>query len=285
MIKQFPPAEAGLPSLAFLVNESRARRPELSADFVSRYWIPPQLLASVAGHWKRYADQVYPYDDLVVSIRNHYFLKQLLSASTNVSTCFLNLAAGLTSYPYSLRDDLLCIEVDLPELVTFKSRRRLELVRARELTDRKVIDLSGDVARQPLLDILTGELSNIAAARRRVILLEGLSYYLQERDWNRLMDELARLLLPGDLLMFDYWSELDASNPVFERFRMFCNAEFSIQLDTFHFLRLESGLIHPDFLLVEKSAVVEQDAILGTGMLADRTHDIIPECYAILQRR
>lgn len=273
---------SGLPSLAFLVNESRSRVPHLSRDYVARYWVPPQFLKSVAEHWDKYSIDVYPDDDKVVGIRNHFFLEQIRYGCQSPST-LINVGAGLTSYPYSLPSSNQFIEIDLPPLITFKAGRRAKLEEANELPIVKVTEIAADVTSMPP-KWLESAVEKVLPENKKIFLLEGLSYYLSPHDWNRLISELRDSTKPNDLLMFDYWDITDGENKILGRFKLFCQKEFGIDVGAFNLLSQSDIEEYVGFHVMQFSDVFEQDCRYLAGTLERHASSVIPERYAILRR-
>jgi hypothetical protein len=58
---------------AFLVNESRARNVGLSHDRYARLWVSD----ATRKLWEDFAREVYPFDDIELSLRNRFFLERL----------------------------------------------------------------------------------------------------------------------------------------------------------------------------------------------------------------
>ncbi|MGH3168603.1 MAG: hypothetical protein ACRDN0_22325, partial [Trebonia sp.] len=107
----------GVEITAYLVNESRARLPRLSRDWLAADWIPGASRRAVKLLWQDFAESVYPHDDLVVALRARYVLDTLSSALDRLpDTVLVVFGAGFSSYPWLLpfRQS---IEVDLPEMV------------------------------------------------------------------------------------------------------------------------------------------------------------------------
>ncbi|MEO3923641.1 hypothetical protein ABGB07_07240 [Micromonosporaceae bacterium B7E4] len=61
--------DSGVEATAYLVNESRARLPELAGDPTAHHWVPEEERAAVRRLCEDLVGPVYPHDDLVVSLR------------------------------------------------------------------------------------------------------------------------------------------------------------------------------------------------------------------------
>jgi O-methyltransferase involved in polyketide biosynthesis len=105
--------EKHISDTAFLVNESRARKVDVSQDIYAEHWVRPGSRERVRDLWDDFAREVYPHDDLELAVRNRYFFAHLLKlVHTSENPVFVNLGAGFTSYPFLLNQNIACIEVD-----------------------------------------------------------------------------------------------------------------------------------------------------------------------------
>ena len=105
---------------AFLVNESRSRRVDISKDIYSLLWVTD----STRELWKDFCKKVYPFDDVELSLRNRFFLDRLNSFLHSKSNpVFVNIGAGFTSYPFLIKSPCICIEVDFKHVITYKQRK------------------------------------------------------------------------------------------------------------------------------------------------------------------
>jgi methyltransferase (TIGR00027 family) len=99
----------------------------------------------------------------------------------------LNLAAGLDTRPYrlDLPSDFTWVEADLPELLKEKTELLADQIPRCQLT-RTAVDLADPRAREAFLnDALTG-------ATKALVLTEGLSMYLEDRDVVALSEAFTR---------------------------------------------------------------------------------------------
>jgi O-methyltransferase involved in polyketide biosynthesis len=203
---------------AALVNESRARRPDLSKDVYARDWIPAAKRAALATLWNEYAKQVYPNDDVVVSVRNRFFL-HLIDEHTDIGDICVIAACGLTSYPYLAKSKCHFVELDLANVIAYKNSRVKRLVQEKILPKRSVqrnaIDLS-------LPTSLSDQVKRFSRGGRTVVILEGISYYIRSHMWLDALQNLWRKLKPGDIVAFDFWPQSEAAKDVYKSYASFC---------------------------------------------------------------
>lgn len=208
----------GVEATAWLVNESRARRPELSHDRFARTWIPDAQRAEVVDLWEEFARAVYPHDDLVVSLRGRAVLDALTAAHRrDPSTVLLSVGAGFTSYPWLLPFEQ-TIELDLPSVIEAKAARSDELMEAGLLPRRAVHHVALDVGAPDgpaRIARLVDE--HVAPERSVTLLLEGLIYYLPAARAFELLQLPQLLDRPIAATVASYWPAGQEDHVVLER--------------------------------------------------------------------
>jgi O-methyltransferase involved in polyketide biosynthesis len=168
----------GVELTAYLVNESRARRPELAGDRLAGAWIPEGERGAVRDLWDGYAAEVYPHDDLVVSLRGRFIADTLTRAlAADPATVLVVCGAGFSSYPWLL-PFAAAVEVDLPDMVAAKRRRAAELVDGGVADDRDVHHVAADLSREADRKEVTAAVRDVAGGRPVAYVAEGLVFYL-----------------------------------------------------------------------------------------------------------
>jgi methyltransferase (TIGR00027 family) len=119
--------------------------------------------------------------------RTVVFDRFISDAIANGADMVVNLAAGLDARPYrmTLPSQLQWIEVDLPELLAYKTEQ-LAHERPRCLLERVALDLSNVAARRELFARLS------ARAKSAMVVSEGLVVYLASEEVAALAADLAR---------------------------------------------------------------------------------------------
>jgi O-methyltransferase involved in polyketide biosynthesis len=205
--------KSGVQATAYLVNESRARRPDLAGDPLAREWIPGDERVAVRELWKEYADTVYAHDDLVVSLRGRFVLETLTRAvEKNPDTVLVVCGAGFSSYPWLL-PFAAALEVDLPEMVAAKRRRAGELTAAGVIERRDVEYLGADVSVPEVRRRLLDRIRTLAAGRPVAFVAEGLLFYLPA-EAARAVVGLGVSAGPETMTVVSYWPAAAADNRV-----------------------------------------------------------------------
>lgn len=224
---------------AFLVNQSR-NLSVFNQDSYSKLWIPKEIMDDVEDLWQRYSEQVYPYDHYELGIRTSFILQQLkdfTSQNKDLNPIFVNIGSGFTSYQYLLGDDTLAVEVDLENVIDFKSERTKELVKSHCLPNRSTVFLKCDLESQDSRVNLFKELQKIIINQPSFFLLEGITYYLSEISMRDLFYEIAILQEPeNSLLVFDFWDEGLIKDPIYQRMADFYFDEFSFDVENLNLL-------------------------------------------------
>ena len=268
---------------AFLVNESRARKQEVSRDRFAEQWVPPERVAHVRQLWDDFNRAVYPFDDLVVSVRNRFFLDRLQAfVELHPDSVFVNAGAGFTSYPFLLDRPIRVLEVDFPHVTVLKKSRMRKLQKAGTLPDRHVEFFAADLIDAGDVQRLAKVLATAVQGRPSFFLLEGLTYYLDCESLDRLFRLFADVQTPGSLVALDYWIP-DPQHPVHARLTQFFRSRFGYTGD-FNLLDKAYLRTHSGFEVQELTHVLEQEAkYAGTSsLIADQT---LFEHYAVLTRR
>ena len=203
----------GVGATAYLVNESRARLPDLAGDPLAMHWIPEDERHSVREMWDEYARTVYSHDDLVVSLRGRVIRETLSRAvEKDPATVLVVCGAGFSSYPWLL-PFAAALEVDLPGIVAAKRRRVAELTTAGVIDGRDVehlaVDLNDAEARRRLLDHVRGW----AAGRPIAYVAEGVVFYLPP-DAAQAVVGLGASAGSETLTVLSYWPAATADNAV-----------------------------------------------------------------------
>lgn len=205
----------GVELTAYLVNESRARRPDIAADRVAADWIPATERAAVRALWDDFAEAVYPHDDLVVSLRGRFVLDTLSkSLAQHPDTVLVVCGAGFSSYPWLLPFPA-ALEVDLPDIVSAKRRRAAQLVATGIVEDRNVQHLALDLGTTAGRRQLVERARRLAGGRPVALVAEGLVFYLSP-DAARAMASLGASLATHTLTVLSYWPAAAADNRVLD---------------------------------------------------------------------
>lgn len=275
-----------LSDTAFLVNESRARKSELSKDIYAHFWILSEQRKGVKKLWEAFAKEVYPYDDVEISVRNRYMLEHLQAfAEANKSPVHLNIGAGLTSYPFLLKHDhVLFIEIDLPYIIAYKKERLEQLQSDGYLPKKEVMFISADLNSVSDRETLKKQLIRLISNRPSFIQMEGLTYYLSISSLNNLLNIFHEIQQPGSVLVFDFWKPVMQEHSVFQKLQKFFAYRFGHQSSNYSLLEKTFITSIEGYTLIEITNVVEQEANFTNAISLRDAEYTLHENYALLKR-
>lgn len=266
---------------AFLVNESRARRVELSRDLYAHLWVSEETRRL----WDAFCAEVYPHDEIELGLRNRFFLERLDSfVAADPGAVFVNVGAGFTSYPFLTSIECRCFEVDYPHVIDYKRGKVLSWQAAGILPQRDVdfvgVDLNDEGDRGRLEEALLPATSGVPS----FILMEGITYYLERDLLDALFGMCEALQEKGSALAFDFWTPGSASHPVFRRFEKFCAERFGHRAERYSFLDAAEVRSIPGYQVEEMAEIQELELAYSNTRVLQDPSGILPESYAVLRR-
>ncbi len=271
-----------LSASAFLVNESRARRVDISQDRFANLWVTDETRTL----WDEFAADVYPFDAIELGLRNRFFLETLQSFVRSVErpVC-INIAAGFTSYPFLIEEPCRWVEADLEPVVSLKEQQVNQWM-AQGLLPKRILEfVAVDLQRSMSRRLLFRRLQELIGDAPSFILLEGITYYLKLRSLHALLSGCGRIQQPGSLLACDFWDASLAKNRTFQRLTTFFSSRFGF--DASQYLFLDPARFHQlaEYEVVEMTDIQSlEKRFLHSDILRD-SNAIIPEHYVVLRRR
>ncbi len=266
---------------AFLVNESRARRVDISQDQFAHLWVSK----ATRDLWEDFTARVYPYDAIELGLRNRFFLDTLrFFVRSAKNPVFVNIGAGFTSYPFLVKEPCRIIEVDLDHVIDFKRKKIKTWIKNGRMPKRMVEFIPADLCSAGDRKRLQTRLISALADAPSFLLLEGITYYLDEAVLHALFEMCAAIQRSGSVLAFDYWDPTITENPVFLRFKKFCAERFGHKETHYTFCNEE--FIHgiQGYTLVEQTDIQKLEKRYTDSALLKNSYEILPENYVVLQR-
>jgi O-methyltransferase involved in polyketide biosynthesis len=266
--------------LAVLVNESRARRVRLSHDAYARHWVPVSWRPGVEALWRLFAREVYPCDDLVLSVRHRFFLRLIERKTRDGFSCVI-VPCGLTSYPFLISECAAAaappfVECDLESVVRYKRKLAGGLIARGILPPRQVVWRGVDLSK---VCGAAASIEDVSAGAPLLVVLEGISYYLPRRVWLRLIGRLRRSLPRGSVIAFDYWPDEERFKPVYPAFLRFCRRNGAPRQAPFAFYARKE--LQRLGAATAGSAASLERRVIGTRRLGGRR--ILRDTYATIE--
>ena len=221
---------------AFLVAVSRSRLVEVSGDRFAHLWVSEEAEKLHSD----YCDIVSPPTDMVVSIRNRFFLEKLRTfLRSNANPVIVNFGAGFTNYPFLMDGDFDFIEIDFPHVITHKQERLKQWQAEGQLPNRKITFCQADFCDDAQIAQLEETLLATLRDRPSIIILEAVVYYLTKDALVNIFKLFESAQSVGSSVVLNYWLPRQLQSAVFQR------------QQTFFEKRL--GRSARDYLLLEKS--------------------------------
>jgi O-methyltransferase involved in polyketide biosynthesis len=265
---------------AFLVNESRSRRVDISKDIYAHLWINE----STNKLWNDFYSEVYPFDDIQLSLRNRFFLEQLKSFINKSSNpVFVNIGAGFTSYPFLVSKDCKFIEVDLPNVINYKQSKIKEFIENGDLPNRDITFLSADICNKIDLMNLKETLIHLPDCNSLFVLLEGITYFLNRQRLNQLFNMASELQTSNSIVAFDFWKPDDADHPVLNKLIKFFSDRFGFDNKQYNLMDLDFIQNLKGYNLIDLTDIQELEKRYTKDNFLSEYNKIIPEYYIILK--
>ena len=181
---------------AFITSSFRTSREDVSKDIYAKLWSTEN-----SQHWaKIYTDRVSKYEPYAHCLRNRYFLETFKKFTLREDIdVIINFGCGFSMYPYLLPSNIHHIEIDKSSVVKHKDNQTSIWIEDGKLPKRDVqriaVDFSKDYETK-LSHILKPILKN----KKTCILLEGVLFFLDIQEANRLFTFFKSIQQPGDLV-------------------------------------------------------------------------------------
>lgn len=210
-----------VPDTAFIIAYYRANNEMASCDPYAKLWVRPGLQKWV----EEFATKVSQYDELLHCMRNRYFhltLEELVDSGSKL-LC-INLGAGFSMYPYNLSADLVTIEADFDDVVAYKKEAIARFTAEGSLPPREVRWINTDITRpedQARLKTLLEDYKGY----RKVIMIEGVFFFLDQDQINSVIEFCREILNTGDVLLAESFEEHTKETGVFNRLTTYFEKE------------------------------------------------------------
>ncbi|CAM1339570.1 class I SAM-dependent methyltransferase [Tenacibaculum aestuarii] len=202
---------------AFVTSTFRSLNEDLSRDMYAQLWDNSRTAIWV----EKYLDQVCSEEVSAHCLRNRFFLEEIERLKPEV---LINFGSGFSMYPFLLNDDMIHIEIDKEEVVSYKQEMVKEFQKEGKLPERNIHFIGVDFS-QDYVDALLEKLILLKGNKSSFVLIEGVLFFLSRKDTEKLFEFFFRLQEKGDYIgSASFQNELKSSK-AFEKLFDFCNRE------------------------------------------------------------
>lgn len=179
---------------AFATSALRAFDEELSQDTFSKLWNNPKTALWV----KEYLNKVSSEETYTHCLRNRFFLDKFkeLAAEREIEV-LINFGSGFSMYPFLLDEKLVHIEIDKAEVVEYKKQQLNQWQKNNILPQRDIHFIGVDFSKDYKDSLLT-QIIEIKSNKPTFVLLEGVLFFLNRKDTNKLFSFFDLIQEQGD---------------------------------------------------------------------------------------
>jgi len=266
---------------AFLVNESRLRRVDISQDIYSHLWTTD----STAKLWNDFSNDVYPYDDIELSLRNRFYLENLKSFIKKVSNpVFINFASGFTSYPFLIGSDCNFVEIDIDKIIDYKIEKVKNWMENKILPNRDINFIKADFNEGEDINRVKDFIYSNFKNKVSFILLEGISYYLTKKSLVNIFEMISEFKIKDSVIAIDFWKPEISKNPVFSRFICFFEKRFGFKKTNYNFLTLDFIQKIIGYEIIDFTDIQSLETKYTSDNFLNDDNQILPEFYAVFKK-
>ena len=206
---------------AFVTATFRSLNEDLSGDYYAKLWNN-----SKTNLWMHdYLSKVSTEDTHTHCIRNRYFLDKTkaLIAQHKIEV-LINFGSGFSMYPFLLDEALINIEIDKSEIVNYKRLKVNEWQEQGQLPKREIhfigVDFSEDYE-----EALLSKINAITQGKPTFILIEGVLFFLNLEETNRIFSFFSKLQKPNDYIGSVSYRNTIKRTTVFKKLIAFFNEQ------------------------------------------------------------
>ncbi|MBS1493038.1 MAG: class I SAM-dependent methyltransferase [Bacteroidetes bacterium] len=266
--------EHDLSGTAFVVNVSRSEKVMISKDIYAHLWITD----AARKYYDELNENVYKFDDLFISLRHRFFYeKQKEFIKTHNNPAIINIGSGFTNYPFLLEGKFEYIEVDLENIIYYKKERIQKFIQEAIIPFRDVyyypIDLRNVIDREYLRSKLNGA---IASSNRSMIIMEGLTFFLDENTLDYLFKTLGSIQKKGSEIVFDFWKPDAMTYPVLQKLKSYLENNFGYTMKDYFLFDKDYIESKRDFVISEIMPIQEIEKHYAGTNIFENKENVIP---------
>ncbi|MBI2091542.1 MAG: class I SAM-dependent methyltransferase [Deltaproteobacteria bacterium] len=208
---------------AFLVNYLRSKNKELSGDIYSDLWIE-ETTSELAEEFQR---EINPLESYQLSLRHRFFLEWVKKAIAQGVERVINVGAGFSTYTHLVEPPIPTCDVDYQHIVAYKAQKLKEFETKKLIPHREIVFLPTDLNNSKSLDKMKEQLKKWVITEKSLAILEGITYYLNKQQLDRVFNVLSKIQSKGSLIAVLYWKPDAIDNSVFKKWIPFAKKNYS----------------------------------------------------------
>jgi O-methyltransferase involved in polyketide biosynthesis len=253
----------------------------ISRDIYAHLWVTPEAVS----RWNELSAQVYPHDDLNVSLRNRFYLDHIEAFVASQRRPFLvNIATGFDNYPFLIRKPCGFLQLDRDNIIGLKKRRVTQWMRSGKLPRRRIRFLATDLNDRHQQAVLKRTLARTVGNRPCFVTMEGITYYLHPETLERLFAILREVLTAGSLVALDYWKPDAMKYPVMVRLRKLLDRQFGCRGQRWNLLEHRRLCRIPGFTEIESTDIAALERKHSSTRIFRGNAHKIPVFFSVLKR-
>lgn len=204
---------------AFITSTFRSLNEDLSKDYYAKLWCNKKTNKWVDDYLKNVSsEEVYTH-----CLRNRYFLDKITKlVDENEVEVLINFGCGFSMYPFLLNKSLIHIEIDKPEIIEYK-KSKTDLWQKTSILPKRNIYFIGVDFSDNYEEKLISEIKLIKNTKKCFILIEGVLFFLNIKQTNRLFSLFEAIQYQGDFIGSASFQKLLEESLVFKKLLTFIN--------------------------------------------------------------
>lgn len=240
---------------AFMIAYYRAQHETVSKDPYANIWPG----TGVTPWIESFKEQVSPHDEILHCLRNRFFFEELTQlAKGSDPLLVINLGAGFSMYPYVLPPNVVTVEVDFDAVAQYKGEKVAQFQKEGTLPERKVHFIAADIT-HPQEQAKVIETLDRYQGFKRVVLIEGVFFFLTEEQITRVWSFCKEILTSGDSVMCVSFEDALLATPVFKRLTRYFSEVLKSEHNPF------TTLSHNYYKNREGFSLLRQESGFGLG--------------------
>lgn len=266
---------------AFVTATYRASDEALSKDVYSSYWKNEKTDQWIAN----YLENVSPEESFTHCLRNRYFYEVIkgLKAEHQIEV-LINFGCGFSMYPFLFEDDLIHIEIDQQDVISYKKQEVQNLIASGKLPKREIHYIAKDFNLEK--EELTAEIKSITKGRPSFVLIEGVLFFLSKSVADELFALIREIQTPGSYLgSVSFLDEIEQTD-VFQRLIDSFNKDMNLEGE-FNYLTLPTRYYEslPSYDLIEHEDYVSLSKQYSPNKIIEDGNSILNEHMYLLKRQ